>query len=190
MRTLELGAGTNELRLALATGELAGRVLDAAGRPLAGVRVFAGALETGFGPPQARAPLATSDARGEFVLAGLDLDAPPELTLEADGHATQRVTRVAPGGRAEFRLVAEVALSLELAGSRAPWLRLVARGPDGVERVFGLPSGTRVPLHGLAPGTWSFAVFAPERSRAPAALLERMLELVAGEPLELTFELP
>ncbi|MEQ1893510.1 MAG: sigma-70 family RNA polymerase sigma factor, partial [Planctomycetota bacterium] len=186
-RTLELRAGSNELRIALATGELAARVLVLGGRPLAGVRVLPVLVNERFGPPVTEVALATTDMRGEFVLAGIDLAAPPELLLEAAGFA---VRRIVPEPGAEYRLVPEAELALTITGTRAPWLRLVAHGPEGVERDFGLQPGVRAALRGLAPGTWSFTVHAPERTRPPTPLLERTLERASGEPLELTFELP
>lgn len=190
-RRLALAVGENRLTLELVPQTLEGRVLDAEGRALGDVRVYAREIEGRASPRGPRTPLARTDALGEFRLEGLELDALSGLEFEAEGQA-QRLVSAPFASPLVVRLEREVLVRLDLVGARPPFLRLWAAGPAG-ERVL-LQARVRdegpLELHGLGPGRWTLSIEGGAgRSARGAEPVVREIELVAGTPFEFALEL-
>ncbi|HEX6813493.1 MAG TPA: sigma-70 family RNA polymerase sigma factor [Planctomycetota bacterium] len=121
VRAKESKNGSLELRLAGPGGSVAGRVLDAEGRPLAGAWVAHGYGEYEQ-PPLVPMRVEITDASGAFRLQGLPLATPWPLHVGAAGHA---------GWKGSVRVTADSVPFVEVRLERAVRLHGVVRGPGG-----------------------------------------------------------
>ncbi len=187
---LEVAPGTQQLDLHLTTGELTGRVVDAAGRPVAGAEVT-------FGRSSAWSTT-RSAADGSFTLQSV---APGTYRLSAR-HATAGAAelpevQVADGPVALPDLVlqpdtetaAVAGRLLGLAARDLRWARVLARrvapaggapeagvAPEGTQAMRGVDADGTYQLAGLLPGTWELEAHAG--ARRP---VRREVRLIAGE---------
>ncbi len=191
---LEVRPGTQQLDFQLPGGEVTGRVIDAAGRPVA-------AADLHLAGPLARAGQSTADGTyafralppGVYLLAAHHpehgkADQPdvqvgdrpvalPDLVLEQAADAatlTGRLLGLARRDLAEARVWAS-AIALDEAAPTLDTISAPVAGQIGVDGSYRLT--------GLAPGTWQIGAAAGERRP-----LRRELRLAAGEQAVLDLE--
>jgi hypothetical protein len=171
-KNLRLVPGTTE-RIDLVVepaARVAGAVLDAAGRPVAGAWVRADCAE---GDAGRRPVVADADAEGRFLLTDLVPGVPYRLTASAEGCAPAIAERVAVGSgetaTIDLRLPPprsiEVVVLDEATGAPIPDVVVAARPLDAAVWE-GEPERTgsdgRARLTGLAPGEIDLFLTAPE----------------------------
>jgi hypothetical protein len=190
------------------TGSVAGRVVDAAGEPLAGVPVHARATRGGM-----ELGSATTDREGRFVLDGIPVGEPVTVWAERHGFLGAEIAGVAvgtadlqfalaPAGRVVGSVRTDEGIALDrievtLAGRSLALARAQAPGPGGVFVFEPLPAGEAtlaVRIHGtswrLATGMAATVVAGRTTSLDPIDLRGRLRNLEArvrtgdGEPLQ------
>ncbi|MEM8710962.1 MAG: carboxypeptidase-like regulatory domain-containing protein [Planctomycetota bacterium] len=208
--TIEIG--DNDAEVSISTTSVEGRVIDDAGRPVAGARVSVNRHSDAEGAAERRLarqflssnsePNAITDVDGHYRVLGITADTDLEVAVSADGYADahEGPVRVTDG---EVRSLP--AIEVERAGAititardgslgsgatpGVAFVRAVAKGgralrDEAADKV-GLMRGGRAHLDGLLAGEWEITLQAPSSDGELTTLGPETVEIKSGETAEL-----
>jgi len=205
--TFETEVAIDELQhafdIALPPTAIRGRIVDAEGRPLAGVRVHvdhAAAIDTGADADRSNDSAIQTDVDGAYLLDGVqgDVDLVVEARHPQFQTARSAIVRVATGEtRSDVDLVLAIGAVLDVAVVRAgPACRVRATYADGsgataLDVVVSLALNSTARFTGLRPGTWRIRLEdCVDLAKADGAMLEQVVEIAPHRANSVRFELP